>query len=60
MITDKLPTEQDADKNGDVFGYHTPNDYAPVPFRSVQRNPQNIFIGWRRINKADYKHPPTT
>ena len=54
----ELPTEQDADRNGDVMGYHTPSDYAPVPFRRVRRNPQNIFIGWRKITPSDYKHKP--
>jgi hypothetical protein len=54
VITDRLPTEKDADENGDVFGYSAPGDYAPVPFRSVRLNPKGMFIGWRAIRKSDY------
>jgi hypothetical protein len=54
MITDRLPRESDADKNGEVFGYTSPNDFAPVPFPLVRLNPGGIFIGWRNIKPADY------
>jgi hypothetical protein len=52
-INNQLPKKDDADKNGDVFGYAN-GEFLPVPFRSIRRNAEGIFTGWRKLNKNDY------